>query len=81
MSRYTVTNLRAFVAEANAADPLPEANGYGNLDRYKVQGAYGGYQVQELFPNTTAAGDVTHGYTSAREAAEQFSNYLVRHGK
>lgn len=75
--RFTVTDLRAIVNAANERNPLPSPNGYGNLNRYYLSQAYGGYAVHELAPGSTGHRDITYGHTSAREAANKFHAYLV----
>lgn len=76
MSNFTIKDLRELVAQANEENPLDEPNGYGNTDRYYINAAYGGYQITELIPGTTAQTSVTYGYLTARETASDFRTYL-----
>ena len=78
MSRFTITNLRALVDEANERYPRETPNYYGNLKRFCISGAYGGWQIQEHYEDTSAVRQITYGYVSARECAEQFRAYLWR---
>lgn len=77
MARYTVTNLRALVKDANEQYPLTEKNGYGNFDRFVVDSAYGKFEVNELSPGSTGRSDITY-LGSARECAIKFMDYLMR---
>lgn len=76
MARYTITNLRALVKEANGKYPRETPNYYGNFDRFLIDAAYGGYQVQEYYKDTSAVSEITYGHVSARECAEKFRQYL-----
>lgn len=75
MSRYTVTNLRAFVNDVNEKYPLDEPNGYGNFNRFGIYAAYGKFCVVEQLPHSTGHREVTH-HGSARQAAMEFTEYL-----
>ena len=76
MSRFTITNLRAIVNEANEAYPLSEPNGYGDNDRFTVYRAYGRSRVDMLEPGSTGHMPVSD-FGSAREAAESFRWFMT----
>lgn len=77
MSRFTVTNLRERVKYYNELYPLPAPNGYGNLNRFKVSGAYGGFDVDILSPGSTGSSSVQGcRYSSAREAYSSLLAYV-----
>ena len=74
--RYTVTNLRAFVEDANGKYPLEEPNGYGTYERFGINKAYGAFRIVEFITNSTGQRDVTR-RGSSRECALEFTNYLM----
>ena len=76
MSRYTVTNLRAVIDDANGKYPLDEPNGYGNFNRFNIYKAYGKYCIVEQRPHSTGHREITH-HGSAREVAAEFTEYLI----
>lgn len=75
MKRFTITNLRAIVAEANEAYPLSEPNGYGDNRRFMIYRAYGHSRVDMLKPGSTGRMPVSD-FGTAREAAESFTSFL-----
>lgn len=76
MTRFTITNLRAIVAEANEAYPLSEPNGYGDNHRFKIYRAYGHSRVDMIKSGSTGHMPVSD-FGTAREAAESFRSFLV----
>ena len=75
MPRFTITTLRAIVAEANEAYPLSEPNGYGDYRRFTIYRAYGCSGIDMLSPGSTGHVSVSK-FGTAREAAESFRHYL-----
>ena len=75
MTRFTITNLRSIVAEANEAYPLSEPNGYGDNCRFTTYRAYGHSRVDMLKPGSTGHIPVSD-FGTAREAAESFTQWL-----
>ena len=76
MTRFTITNLRALVDEANECYPLHEQNGYGDYRRFTVYRAYGCSRVDMLTPGSTAHLPVSD-FGTAREAAESFNSWIL----
>lgn len=76
MTRFTITDLRAIVDEANEAYPLSEPNGYGDNRRFTVYRAYGCSRVDMLKPGSTGHMPVSD-FGTAREAAESFRSFLT----
>ena len=75
MTRFTITNLRTIVAEANEAYPLSEPNGYGDNRRFMIDRGNGCSQVDMLTPGSTRHIPVSD-FGTAREAAESFTQWL-----
>ena len=78
MTRFTITNLRAIVEEANEAYPLSEPNGYGDNRRFIAYRAYGKSRVDMLKPGSTGHIPVSD-FGTAREAAESFRCFMANH--
>ena len=76
MTRFTITDLRAIVAEANENYPLSEPNGYGDNRRFTTYRAYGCSRVDMLSPGSTGACPVSD-FGTAREAAVSFRWFLA----
>lgn len=79
MPRFTITNLRTIVAEANEAYPLSEPNGYGDNHRFTIYRAYGHCRVDMLKPGSTGHMPISD-FGTAREAAESFRWFMTNHG-
>ena len=76
MTRFTITNLRAIVDEANEAYPLSEPNGYGDNHRFTIYRAYGRSRVDMLTPGSTGHTPVSD-FGTAREAADSFRWFMT----
>ena len=76
MTRFTITNLRAIVEEANENYPLAEPNGYGDNHRFTIYRAYGHCRVDMLKPGSTGHMPVSD-FGTAREAANSFRSFLA----
>lgn len=77
MKRFTITDLRAIVADANKTYPLSEPNGYGDNRRFTVYRAYGCSRVDMLKPGSTGHIPVS-AFGTACEAAESFRWFMTK---
>lgn len=78
-NRITRKDLDALADQINDAIGASRevwTNGVANIGTHYVQGAYGGYQLQEVVTDGGGIKSVTYGYQPTRELYNQMRAYL-----